>query len=67
MKTATVKVRFETRTSAETFATLWARFSKKGHIVGSGLEDVDVTVHRVEPDELGWIKVYISNNQQGQP
>jgi hypothetical protein len=60
MKTATVTVRFETRTSAETFATLWARFSKKGHIVGSGLEDVDVTVHGVEPDELSWIKEYIS-------
>ena len=60
MKTATVTVRFETRNSAETFATLWARFSKKGHIVGSGLEEVDVTVHQVTPDELGWIKEYIN-------
>ena len=61
MKTATVTVRFETRTSAETFATLWARFSKKGHIVGSGLDNVDVTVHKVDSNELEWIKDYIKD------
>jgi hypothetical protein len=60
MKTATVTVRFEERQEAEVFATLWARFSKKGHTVGSGLENVDVTVSDVEPTELDWIKEYVS-------
>lgn len=60
MKTAKVTVRFEERHDAEVFATLWARFSKKGHTVGVGIENVDVIVSDVEPNELDWIKEYIS-------
>ena len=60
MENATITLRFETKSSAETFATLWARFSKKGHIVGSGLENVDVKVYDVTPIQLDWIKEYIS-------
>jgi len=61
MRTATVTVRFETRDEAETFATLWARFSKRGHIVGAGLENVDVMIHDVTPSELEWVKDYLKD------
>ena len=60
MKTATVTVRFEERQEAEVFATLWARFSKKGHTVSSGTQDVDVIVSGVTPCELDWIKEFIN-------
>ena len=60
MENATVTLRFETKSSAETFAKLWARFAKKGNIVGSGLENVDVKVYDVTPIQLEWIKEYIS-------
>ena len=55
MTTATVTLRFETRQQAETFAMLWARITKKGHIVGSGIENVEVILHNVTSEELAWI------------
>jgi hypothetical protein len=61
MKTATVTLKFETRQEAETFATLWARFTRRGHIVGSGLENVEVTVHDVTPTELDWIMTFVND------
>ncbi len=60
MQVATVTVKFETRQQAETFATLWARRTKRGHIVGSGTENVEVILHDVTPDELEWVKQLIN-------
>ncbi len=59
MKTATVTVRFEERKAAEGFATQWSRLTKRGHTIGSGWIDVDVTIWGVTPDELDWIKFAI--------
>ena len=60
MQIATVTLKFETRQQAETFATLWARRTKRGHIVGSGMENLEVTLHGVTPDELEWVKQLIN-------
>jgi hypothetical protein len=55
MITATVILRFETRQHAERFTMLWSRITKKGHIVGSGDRNVEVILHNVTSEELGWI------------
>ena len=55
MTTATVTLKFETRQHAERFTMLWARITKKGHIVGSGTENVEVILRNVTSDELAWI------------
>ena len=60
MRLATVTLKFETREQAETFATTWLRKTKRGHIVGSGMENVEVMLHDVTPDELEWIKQLIN-------
>ena len=57
---ATVTLKFETREQAETFATIWSRKTKRGHIVGSGMENVELMLHDVAPDELEWIKQLIN-------
>jgi len=60
MRLATVTLKFETREQAETFATIWSRKTKRGHIVGSGMENVELMLHDVAPDELEWIKQLIN-------
>lgn len=61
MKTATVTIRFEERQNAELFATKWGRASKRGHIIGAGLKNVEVTLHDVTPTELDWVKQEIND------
>ena len=56
--TATLK--FPERLQAETFATEWSRYSKTGHIVGSGMENVEVTVFDVTEADKEWINDYVS-------
>jgi hypothetical protein len=56
MTTATVTLKFETRQQAEKFAAIWSRRTKRGHIVGSGIENVQLILHDVTPSELDWIK-----------
>ena len=56
----TVTLKFETREQAETFATIWSRKTKRGHIIGSGMENVELMLHDVAPDELEWIKQLIN-------
>ena len=51
---------FKFREHAEKFAIDWGRFSKQGHIVGAGQENVDVTVFNVGDLEKNWIESYIS-------
>ena len=55
MTTATVTLKFETRQEAERFTMLWTRITKKGHIVGSGTENVMVILQNVTSEELAWI------------
>jgi hypothetical protein len=55
MKTATVILKFETRQHAERFAMLWERITKKDYIVGYGTENVEVILHNVTSEQLGWI------------
>ena len=51
---------FPKRSQAETFATAWSRYSKTGHIVGSGIENVVVTVFDVTDEQKVWIDNYVS-------
>lgn len=50
---------FPSRSQAETFATDWSRYSKTGHIIGSGLENVEVTVFGLSQEDQNWIDNYI--------
>jgi DNA polymerase III sliding clamp (beta) subunit (PCNA family) len=52
---------FPNREEAELFALKWGRYSKSGHIVGSGLKDVKVTVFDVTEKDKEWINSYIEN------
>lgn len=52
---------FPKRLQAEDFAKAWSRHSKTGHIVGSGTENVNVTVFDVTESGQAWIDNYISN------
>ena len=49
---------FANRELAEHFATAWSRYSKRGHIVGAGTENVEVIVHDVEESDKAWIDAY---------
>jgi hypothetical protein len=56
---------FEHRRMAEKFATDWGRYSKRGHIIGSGNKNVSVTIFDVTPEDKVWVDEYISFcNQQ---
>ena len=63
MTTARVTLKFETRQEAERFAMLWARITKKSPIVGYGTENVEVLLHDVTSDELGWINELINQSK----
>lgn len=52
---------FTKRLQAEDFATAWGRYSKTGHIVGSGMENVDVIIFDVIDKDKTWINNYVSN------
>lgn len=53
-------LKFPLRIQAEKFAKNYARYSKKGHLVGSGLVNVEVTVFDVTDQDKDWIDGYIS-------
>lgn len=52
---------FPKRLQAENFARAWSRYSKTGHKLGSGTENVTVTVFDVTEDSKMWIDKYISS------
>ena len=56
MNKATLK--FSTREVAERFATDWGRYSKRGHIVGAGTENVEVMVFDLTDNDRAWIDNY---------
>jgi hypothetical protein len=58
MKKATLT--FPQRSQAEGFAIAWSRYSKTGHIVGSGMQNVSVTVFDVTDSHKEWIDNYVS-------
>lgn len=52
---------FLTRQVAGDFATAWSRKTLKGHTMGSGLENVKVTVYDISGNEEIWIDNYVDN------
>ncbi len=54
-------ITFPTRLQAENFATKWTRFTKEGNILGSGIENVKVTVFNVDENGKNFIENYINN------
>lgn len=52
---------FPSRSQAEAFATDWGRYSKTGHIIGSGLENVEVTVFDLSQEDQNWIDNYVQS------
>lgn len=50
---------FPNRLQAEEFATMWARYSKKGHIVGAGTENVAVTIYDLTEKDKKWVDNYV--------
>jgi len=51
-------IKFATRELAEKFATDWSRFSLTGHIIGSGIENVEVKVFDITKEQKIWIDEY---------
>ncbi len=56
----TATLTFKTRLHAEDFSTKITRFTKEGTIVGSGLENVQVTVFNITDEVKNFIDEYIS-------
>lgn len=50
---------FKRKKDADIFTAAYSRHTKKGHIVGPGIENVEVTVFDVTDDEKYWINNYI--------
>lgn len=55
------KLTFQHREQAESFAIAWGRKTKTGHLLGSGLKNVSVTVYDVTEDLKEWIDKYVNN------
>jgi hypothetical protein len=65
--TATVKVNFETIMDANKFVSIWSKKTLKGHVVGSGTENVVVTLFDVTENELEWVKTILTPNIANDP
>ena len=58
-------ITFPKLSQAEDFAKAWSRHTLTGHTIGSGTENVKVTLHDVTDEQREWIDDYISKvNQQ---
>lgn len=55
---------FPERQQAENFAIAWGRHTKTGHLIGSGLKNVEVTVWDVE-DHKEFIDNYVKTMNNG--
>lgn len=53
-------IKFPTKQQADIFATEWSRYSKTGHIVGAGTEDVEVTIFDLTEEDKKWVDNYTS-------
>jgi hypothetical protein len=56
----TAILKFPKRSQAEEFARDWSRYSKKGHTIGAGLENVEVSIYGFEEDGKKWIDNYVA-------
>lgn len=57
---------FKTRIAAYEFAESWTRFSLKGHSIGSGTENVKVTLYGVDSYGLDFISWYVKKEKEKQ-
>ena len=55
---------FPNRQDAEDFCIQWSRYSKRGHTIGPGVENVEVTVYDLTGEDKDWIDNYISKINQ---
>mgnify|MGYP001286414152 CR=1 FL=1 len=52
---------FPTRQLAEDFATDWSRKTLSGHTVGSGEENVEVSIYNITDGDKDWVDNYVAN------
>ena len=55
----TATLTFFLRSDAEEFASSWSKLTLRGHTIGSGTENVKVTVFDVTDQEKSWIDNYV--------
>jgi len=63
--TQTATLTFKTNTQANSFAIAWTRKTFTGSIVGSGTENVSVTVYDVDDSKKNWIDAYVTKMNKG--
>jgi len=51
---------FPNKELAQEFATKWGRYSKRGHVVGAGEENVPVTIWDLTEKDKEWVDNYIN-------
>lgn len=51
---------FKNRPEAENFAKNWSRYTKTGHTIGAGIENVKVTIYNIDDDKKNWIDSYVN-------
>jgi hypothetical protein len=56
----TAILKFPKREQAIKFSIDWTRYSKKGHSISSGLENVEVSIYGFEEDGKKWIDNYVA-------
>lgn len=61
--TEQANLKFGLRQQAQDFSRAWAFYSKRGHIMGSGLENVTVLIFDVTEQDKIWIDQYIEKNK----
>lgn len=63
----TATLTFPERLQAIHFATAWSRYSLTGHIIGPGMENVDVILTNVQDYDKEWIDAYVENINEPAP
>jgi len=55
------KITFPDIKMAEEFAIKYSRMSGKGHTIGPGVINVDVSVYGLTEEVINWINDYVNN------
>ena len=58
---------FPERAQAIQFARAWSRYSKTGHTIGAGMQNVQVTVCNVQEYDKEWIDAYVKSINEPAP
>lgn len=58
---SSAKLIFQNRKQADKFCKAWSKKTLKGHTVGSGSEQVEVSLYNVNDSEKAWINKYVSD------